>query len=79
MVMFRTVDITTPLSGRVVYKDSYWLCEEGNPQKALFYGNTPQCNKSKSIAEHVIKNDLYSNYTKLQVAFIETAFVPQSE
>jgi len=48
----RQVDITVPVDGRRVIADSYWCCVDGDPKKALFYGDSPQCNKVESIVKH---------------------------
>lgn len=41
-------DITQPKSGYTVYVNKYWLCDE-NPSKAIFYGNSAQCNDDEQI------------------------------
>lgn len=73
--IFNTKDITEPKSGLIVYKDAWWMCENGDPTKALFYGMSPQCNKNKLICEWVIKNKLYEG-ENIEIIFVETAFVP---
>jgi len=61
IMSFHTYDVTKPFSDREqgveniqVFKNFYWLCVDGDPTKALFYGNyyAPQCNQNKSILEH---------------------------
>jgi hypothetical protein len=77
MPTFNTKDVTEPKEGLVVYKDAYWLCVDGDPKRALFFGNSPQCNKDKRIQEWAMKQDQYANRGDLQIIHIETAFVPQ--
>lgn len=68
------VDVKEPLDNRVVYKNAWWACIDGDPKKALFYNTSPQCNKQKSIIDWSIKQGQYINYNVIPV-FIETAFV----
>lgn len=69
-------DVTTPKNGLVVYTKSYWVCVDGDPTKALFYGTSPQCNTNESITKWMLKGDLYKAYN-VSVVYIETAFVPE--
>lgn len=73
---FNTKDVTIPKEGLVVYKDAYWLCVNGDPTQALFFGSSPQCNKNKTIQEWAMKQDQYAKRGNLSIVFIETAFVP---
>lgn len=75
-VKYHTVDVTIPKSYSTVRKDHYWLCEDGDPTKALFHNQTPQCNKDHRIAEWVFKN-AYKAHDNIQIVFIELAYVPQ--
>jgi len=77
MPQFNTKDVTEPKDGLVVYKIAYWLCVNGDPTKALFFGNAPQCNKNIKIQEWAMKQDQYAKRGDLQIVYIETAFVPQ--
>lgn len=76
--MFTTKDVTTPQSGLVVYKNRYWNCIDGDPTKALFYGNSPQCNGDIKVQQWMIKTDLYKGMN-VKPVFIETAYVPQRD
>lgn len=71
---FNQVDVTKPVSGRVVYKNAYWHCVNGDPTKALFYGTSPQCNENKKISESILKR-LHNENSEVEIVFIETAFV----
>lgn len=72
---YRTKDVTIPEDGLVIRKDSYWLCEGGDPSKALFFGPAPQCNKDKRILDWRLNNP--NNIPEnTQIAFIETAYIP---
>jgi hypothetical protein len=75
-IKYHTIDVTIPKSMLVVRKDCYWLCEDGDPTKALFCHQTPQCNTDKRIAEWVL-NGAYKAHDNLQIVFIELAYVPQ--
>lgn len=74
---FNTKDVTQPNDGLVVYRSAYWLCVDGDPTKALFFGSVPQCNKNIKVQEWIIKQDQYAKRGDLQITYIETAFVPQ--
>jgi hypothetical protein len=76
---FTTKDVTTPKPGLMVYGPSYWMCEGGDPKKALFYGTSPQCNKNRSMVEHIMNNGLYTGISNLQIVYIETSFVPDRD
>lgn len=78
MPIFNTKDVTEPKDGLVVYKDAHWLCVNGDPKRALFYGNSPQCNRNVKVSEWTLKQDQYAKRGDLQIIYIETAFVPQS-
>jgi hypothetical protein len=73
---FNTKDIKTPQSGLVVLRDAYWLCEDGDPKRALFFGDSPQCNKDKRITEYLLNTAQYKYKGNLLVTFVELAFVP---
>lgn len=72
---FNFKDIETPKAGLQVYADSYWLCENGDPKKALFFGDSPQCNKQKKICEWSFKSKMYQNMN-LEIVFVPVAYVP---
>lgn len=76
--VFSTKDVSTPKQGYTIVKDSYWLCEDGNTEKALYYGTSAQRNRDKRVVDHLLEtNSLYKDYQgTLSVVFIETAFVP---
>lgn len=71
---FNEIDVTEPVSGRTVYRGAYWVCVEGDPKRALFYGSSPQCNTNKSIVERNL-NTLYKGL-KVSALFIDIAYVP---
>lgn len=75
---FNTKDVTEPESGLVCYTKSWWTCVDGDPKKALFYGDSPQCNKDKRICEHLLKGDLYKGMS-VSIVFINVAYVPQRD
>jgi hypothetical protein len=75
-VKYHTKDVTIPQTGLVVRKDHYWLCEDGDPAKALFHNTTPQCNSDKRCTEWVL-NNAYKSHNNIQIVFIDIAFIPQ--
>lgn len=79
MPKFNTKDVTEPKEGLVVVKASHWLCIDGDPTQALFFGSTPQCNRNKAIPEWSLKQDRYKAFGNLQIVYIETAFVPRQD
>lgn len=72
---FNFKDIATPKGGWQVYANSYWLCENGKPEKALFFGDSPQCNSNQKICEWTMKHDMYKEFN-LQIVFVPIAYVP---
>lgn len=73
--MFNFKDIETPKSGLQVYTNSWWLCENGDPKRALFFNDSPQCNSQKKICEWSFKHKMYQD-KNLEVVFVPVAFVP---
>lgn len=76
MHSFTTEDITQPKEGRIVFENKYWLCENGDPTKALFYkGVYPQCNKCRRIMIG-LKGLSQRNFdAPIEIIFIKTAYV----
>jgi len=72
---YNTKDVTEPKSGSIVRRGSYWICEDGQEQKALFFGDSPQCNKDVRIAEWVLKHS-WKNQENLKVVYIDIAYIP---
>jgi hypothetical protein len=72
---YKTKDVQTPVNGRQVYLNYWWLCEGGDPQKALFVGQSAQCNKDKRIIDMALEK-IYYNNTSLQVVQIPIAYLP---
>lgn len=72
---FNFKDIETPKGGLQVYTNSYWLCENGDTKKALFFNDSPQCNSNKQICEWSFKNKMYQNLN-LEIVFVPVAYVP---
>lgn len=71
---YKIVDVTEPKDGYEVYKDYFWLCVDGKPEKALLYkGLYPQCNKSVLALEFgFVKSGLPKN---ISVVHIPVAYV----
>lgn len=79
MPKFNTKDVTEPQEGLVVVKSSHWLCVDGDPTKALFFGNCPQANRNKAVPEWSLNQERYKAVGNLQIVFIETAYVPRQD
>lgn len=75
VVSYTIKDVTEPKTGYTVKADCYWLCEDGDPKKALFHNQTAQCNKDKRITDWVYKG-AYKSDASLQVIFIPIAYIP---
>ena len=78
MIHYITRDVTQPIEGLEVRKNCYWLCEKGNPTKALFFGTSPQCNRNRKICEMVLKEAYYSDPV-IRIIFIRVAYIPKSD
>lgn len=72
---FNFKDISTPTGGLIVYTDTYWMCENGDTKKVLFYDDSPQCNSNRLICEAIFDNKMYESMN-LQIVFVPVAFVP---
>jgi hypothetical protein len=75
MNKYRTVDVQTPANGRQVYLDYWWLCENGDPKKALFLNASAQCNKNKQIVE-MVWNGAWKAAENLKIVKIPIAYLP---
>jgi hypothetical protein len=42
--------------------DKYWICDE-TPERAIFYGTSPQCNRNRDILERA---GLFRTYDELK-------------
>ena len=69
-------DLTTPKEGYVCMLDRFWLVSDG---KAMFYGNSPQCNSDVRVIQHALtRNAASNNLPNLSVVFVAVAFVRPS-
>ena len=76
---FATRDITEPLQGYTVYTRHWWVCKDGNPAKALFYGDSPQCNVNKRVLEANI-NYVEQNFAaNVSIVFVPVAYLRQRD
>jgi hypothetical protein len=73
---FNLKDITEPKDGLIVYMNAYWLCVDGDPKKALFYHDAPQCNRDKRIQEWMLKEGQYAGRTDLEITHVGIAYAP---
>lgn len=75
LIKYTTKDVTTPVDGFTLMKDKYWLCEDGDPTKALYFWKTAQCNGDKRVLEWAL-NHTYKAHNNLKIVFIDFAYVP---
>jgi len=74
---YYTEDVESPLSGRVVMKNVYWLCKNGDPKQAIFFNGAPQCNKYQQIPERMLDYTKTKTGWSIGIVFFETAYRPQ--
>lgn len=74
---YNTVDVETPINGRVFIMDTYWLCKDGDPKQAIFFKQTTQCNKHLSIPERMLKHTKEKTGWDIEVVFMPVAYRPQ--
>lgn len=79
MPKFNTKDVTEPKEGLVVSRGAWWLCKDGDPTKALFFGNCPQANKDKRIPEWSLNQERYKAIGNLQIVYIDIAYIPRQD
>lgn len=73
---FKYVDIITPKPGLVVGGPSYWMCKNGDPKQALFFGKSAQRNTNKSVVEHLLKsNPIYAKLEGIEIVYVEMSFL----
>ena len=72
---YNTKDVSTPRDGYTVYMNRYWVCVDGDPKQALFYGDSPQCNRNKYVPETMLSGGTYKGQRYLEVVFLETAYL----
>ena len=73
---YKTLDVTEPKNGLVVYKDGYWICKDSDPKQAYFFGTSPQSNSNKAISEWVLKRT-FEEKDNVGIVFIPIAYIPQ--
>ncbi len=75
---FITRDVTTPTNGWIVRTDYFWICENGDPTKALFFqGYSAQCNRMEAMVDRFI-HTLYKDHpVPVSKVFIPIAYVPE--
>lgn len=78
MTKYKTVDVSIIKAGRVVVLDTYWLCKNGNPSEAVYYGESAQCNAHKSIADRFVNMTSEKTGWNLEVVFIPVAYRPNT-
>lgn len=78
--LFNVKDVRTAKDGMIVRVNCYWVCLDGDPTTALFYGESPQCNKDKRICDHSIETEMYKDFSdRLQVILVPVSYIPQRE
>ncbi len=77
-VKFEFKDVSQPFNGAIAYVGYYWMCENGDPSRALFFGDSPQCNKDQRIVNNSIGKDLWQSASKnLSIVHIPVAYLNQ--
>lgn len=86
MAKFEIRDLCEPKDGHVVRRGCFWICEDGDPNKALFYGDSPQCNLSERLCKHLCSEKYIKDVSNqlgrpvdLRVVHVEIAFMKQRE
>ena len=74
--LLTTRDVTEAEAGLTVYTDSWWLCVDGDPKQALFFGKSPQANSKERLAKHILETNSLYDGMNLKVTHIPVAFVP---
>lgn len=74
MKAYTTADVTSPQEGYTVVLDSYWLCQDGDPQKAVFFQNLPVRNKDRKIPERLLPHTEKATGWDLEVVHLEVAY-----
>ena len=74
---YHTIDVTQPIGGRVIMSNLYWLCKDGDPTQAVFFNESPQCNKYKKIVERYLQYTIDRSDRDVKIVFLETAYKPQ--
>lgn len=73
---FTTKDVETPKEGSTVYLNRYWICVDYDLKRALFYGNSPQCNSNKEV--HSTKQMEYYDKNFKSEGVLTIVFAPIS-
>jgi hypothetical protein len=74
---YHTIDVTQPIQGRVVMTDQYWLCKDGDPTQAIFFGESAQCNKNELILKNFLQYTRDRSDWNVEIVFLEVAYKPQ--
>lgn len=75
---YKTIDVTEVKNGRTVMVGKYWLCRDGDPQKAIFFNSTAQCNEHKQISERLKKYTEEKTGWKIGIVFLDIAYNPSN-
>ncbi len=71
-------DVVNPDGIVQVYRDYYWWCIDGDPRRALFFGNSikegrPQCNYNEDLAKYIglkLGHDKIAKLIQIHLAFV---------
>lgn len=72
--LYNIQDVTKPKNGLVVCENNYWICEDGDPTKAYFFGDSPQSNAKKGISEWVMSRT-FNPKDNVSVVHIPIAYI----
>lgn len=71
---YHTIDVVTPFEGAIVVLNTYWLCKDGDPKQAIFFGTTAQCNKSEAIVDKYLQYTRDKSGWNVEIVFLEIAY-----
>ena len=71
---YNTQDVTTPSDGKVVIANKFWLCRDGDPKKAIFFGETPQCNSHQEIPYRMLDYTESKTGWDVEIVHIDLAY-----
>jgi hypothetical protein len=75
---YHTINVSKPVQGYVVMTNMYWLCVDGDPEKAIFFNGTAQCNKHAQIPDRILEYTKQKTGWNIEIVFLETSYRPQT-
>lgn len=69
-------DVTQPIPGYITVGSVYWLCKNGDPTQALFWGQFPQYNSNPDTVKHMMNENMYKEVGGLEMVFMQLSYIP---